>query len=144
MPANTRFVVAVHVLTLMAHEDRPITSDYVAGSVNTNPVFIRRIISALSKAGFIETQEGKGGGSKLALRPEEINLLDVFRTMETEGLFALHAQPPNAACLVGGRIQQALSGTLNEAQRALEEVLAKTTLSQVLTTLRAIPHEQPT
>lgn len=139
MTSSTRFVVAVHVLTLMAHEDRPITSDYAAGSANTNPAVIRRITSALSKAGLVTTQEGKAGGSKLACRPEEINLLEVFQAVETDGFFALHSQPPNAACAIGGRIQEALTGTLDEAQRALEDVLEKTTLAQVLSNLKAIP-----
>lgn len=138
MTSSSRFVVAVHVLTLMAHEDRPVSSDYVAGSVNTNPVVIRRLVNTLAKAGFVETQEGKAGGSKLARRPEDINLLEVFRAVEGDDLFAFHAQPPNAACPIGGHIQEALIGTLDEAQRALENVLKKTTLAQVLTTLKAI------
>jgi Rrf2 family protein len=141
MATSTRFVVAVHVLTLMAHEDRPITSEYAAGSANTNPVVIRRILGSLAKAGFVATQEGKSGGSRLTRAPAEINLLEVFRAVETDGFFALHSQPPNADCVIGGHIQEALSGTLDEAQRALEDVLAKTSLAQVLTTLRAIHHK---
>lgn len=140
MAASTRFVVAVHVLTLMAHEDRPITSEYIAGSVNTNPVVIRRILGSLARSGFVVTQEGKSGGSRLNRSPKEINLLEVFRAVESDGFFALHSQLPNAQCVIGSHIQAALSGTLDEAQRALEDVLEKTSLEQVLATLRTIHH----
>jgi Iron-dependent Transcriptional regulator len=48
---SSRFSVAVHILTLLAHEQgRALTSEYIAGSVNTNPVVIRRMLGLLSKA----------------------------------------------------------------------------------------------
>lgn len=143
MTPSTRFVVAVHVLTLIAYlEDEPVKSEDAAGSANTNPVVIRRITSALSKAGLVTTQPGALGGSKLTRQPEHINLLEVYRAVETSDFFAMHSQPPNSSCLVGSGIQAALADTLDEAQRALEEVLANTTLAQVLETLKAIPHRK--
>ena len=40
---NTRFAVAVHVLTLLEQSrGEPVTSEYLAGSVNTNASLIRR------------------------------------------------------------------------------------------------------
>ncbi|HEX8833320.1 MAG TPA: Rrf2 family transcriptional regulator, partial [Abditibacteriaceae bacterium] len=80
--------------------------------------------------------------AKLTRQPEEINLLEVYRAVEPRDFFALHAQPPDPTCPVGGRIQPALGGTLNEAQRALEEVLENTTLAHVLQNLKTIPHSQ--
>ncbi|HEY4389291.1 MAG TPA: Rrf2 family transcriptional regulator, partial [Ktedonobacteraceae bacterium] len=59
---NSQFAVAIHTLTLIAQAgDEPITSEYIAGSVNTNPVFIRRILGLLSRAGLVASQPGVGG-----------------------------------------------------------------------------------
>ncbi len=143
MTSSTRFVVAVHILTLIAYlEDESVTSQVAAGSVNTNPVVIRRITSALSKAGLITTQPGAAGGSKLTRQPKHINLLEVYRAVEASEFFALHSQPPNEECVVGRGIQAALTDTLDAAQHALEEVLAQTTLAQVLENLKAIPKKK--
>jgi hypothetical protein len=50
MSANSRFTVALHILTwmvLVARQREIVTSDQIAASVNTNPVFIRRILGLL-------------------------------------------------------------------------------------------------
>ena len=69
MAANCRFAFAVHVLAALAWRARRgfecgITSEDLAGSVNTNPVVIRRLLGPLRAAGLIETVKGCGGGSK--------------------------------------------------------------------------------
>ena len=48
---NSRFTVSIHVLCLLASKRRePLTSEYIAGSVNTNPVVIRRLLGVASGA----------------------------------------------------------------------------------------------
>ena len=57
MQTSSRFAVAVHILSLMAGaDDEPIKSDQMAGSVNTNPVVIRRILCSLSRAELVTSQ----------------------------------------------------------------------------------------
>ena len=59
MAANSQFSMAVHILTVLAKaEDEKVKSDYVARSVNTNAVVIRRIMSQLSAAGLVSSQTG--------------------------------------------------------------------------------------
>ena len=41
------------------------TSEYIAGSVNTNPVVIRRLLGSLRGAGIVESRTGVGGGWSL-------------------------------------------------------------------------------
>src|SRR3712207_248133 len=67
MAASSRFAVAVHILTLLADAGgEPVTSEYIAASVNTNPSLIRRLLSALARAGLTTSQLGTGGGALLA------------------------------------------------------------------------------
>lgn len=50
MKISKRFTVAVHILALLSLEKGSLqTSEDIAGSVNTNPVVIRRIMSKLKK-----------------------------------------------------------------------------------------------
>src|SRR6266567_377490 len=69
---SSRSVVAVHVLTLLDTErGRPVTSAYIAGSVNTNPGVIRRLLSMLARAGMVRSQLGAGASPPRAFHRVE-------------------------------------------------------------------------
>jgi Rrf2 family protein len=137
MTKSSRFVVAVHVLALLAYSGGgALTSNCLAGSVNTNPVVVRRILALLARAGLVATQEGAKGGVRLAKPAGQIDLRAVFAAVESDALFALHPQPPNPACRVGASIQAALEPTLDAAAAALLRSLAKTTVADVVRRLR--------
>lgn len=133
MLKSSRFVIAVHVLALLAYgKGEAMTSEFIAGSVNTNPVVVRRLLASLVKAGFVTTQEGAKGGVRLARPAEDIDLLSVYQAVESEGLFALHPQEPNVACPVGGNIQAALVPILDAAEAAMQNSLKKTSIADVV------------
>ena len=68
---NSKLTVGIHILTLLASSPGEAqTSEYIAGSVNTNPVVIRRLLGLLREAGIVESQGGHGGGWRLQ-RPAE-------------------------------------------------------------------------
>jgi Rrf2 family protein len=137
MQTSSRFAVAVHILALMAGaDDEPIKSDQMAGSVNTNPVVIRRILCSLSRAELVTSQTGAAGGSRLARKAGQISLLDVYRAVEEGGVFALHRQSPSRHCPVGGAIESVLNDVLGEVNLAVERALAKTTIEQVFQSVR--------
>ncbi|CAH2776526.1 MAG: Rrf2 family transcriptional regulator, group III [uncultured Paraburkholderia sp.] len=120
----------MHVLALLLlQEGAPLSSEMIAGSVNTNPVLIRRLLTMLAEAGLTTSQLGAGGGALLARPPEQITLLDVYRAVDDAQLFALHREEPNPACMVGRNIQVVLRGIVDEAQQAMEASLAGRTLA---------------
>lgn len=131
MGMSTRFVVAVHTLALLTLEEKSLSSAHIAGSVNTNPVVIRRILGPLQEAGLITTQLGADGGASLAKTATEITLLEVFRLTESGELFALHHTPPNPLCLCGHYIQPVLQPIFDQAQAAMEAVLAGVTIADI-------------
>lgn len=131
MPASSRFAVAVHVLTLLHHGGGgPLASDFIAGSVNTNPVVIRRLLALLVDAELVRSQLGAGGGAILARPAAEISLADVYRAVEDGDLLAMH-QGPNPACPVGRNIQGVLTGVVDGAERALVDALAGRTIADI-------------
>ena len=68
-------------MTLLAKSPQEwLTSDWMAGSINVNPVIIRKEISVLREAGLIISRQGKEGGSQLAKNAEMITISEVFFT----------------------------------------------------------------
>jgi Rrf2 family protein len=133
MNVSTRFTVALHILTLLASTPgEPLTSEFIAGSVNTNPVVIRRLLALLRNTGFVQSRPGASGGWEISRDPAKINLADIRRAVNEGSAFAMHNNPPNPACPVGRNIQGALEGIYTSAERAMEADLARTTIKDLL------------
>jgi Rrf2 family protein len=133
MRTSCRFAMAVHVLTVLAYKqgDR-VTSAFLADSVNTNPVIVRRLLLELQRARLVETCKGAGAGSRLSRSPQSINLAEVFRAVEEVEPFARPARRPNKTCPVGHCIRQALDRVFASARGALERDLERTTLADLV------------
>jgi len=141
MNTSSRFAVAIHTLTALAYVvirglDKCLTSEFIAESANTNPGVIRRILCRLRQAGLVESQPGAGGGTRLARSAARITLLEIYHAVEDGPLFHLHYRTPNQACPIGYNIQSAIQGSLDQAEAAMEESLADTTLAQIVSQIR--------
>lgn len=130
--------MAVHVLAVLAYKEGDrVTSTLLAGSVNTNPVIIRRLLLALQRARLVETCKGAGSGSRLNRSPGRINLAEVYRAVEAVEPFASPSRKPNAACPVGHCIRKTLDKVFASAEAALERDLEKTTLAGVIDAVKS-------
>lgn len=135
MSANSRLTLAVHILTWMAEykdEYEYATSERVARSVNTNPVILRGLLGMMEKHHLVCVQRGSNAGWKLARKPEEITLLDVYHAVKPHTLFSLHHTPPNERCRIGCGIGSVLEGVYANVQNVLDQELARTTIADVL------------
>lgn len=133
MGTSSRFSIAVHVLTLLASAgEENLKSDYMACSVNTNPVVIRRLLCALGQAKLVASQTGASGGTRLARKPEEITLTEVYKAVETGTPFALHRKRPSARCHVGKHIEAVLESLQTEVDNAVAYALSRYTLKDVM------------
>ena len=138
MQISSRFTIAIHMLTCMEafKDEYKVTSDFLASSINVNPVVIRRILSQLKDAGLIEVKRGTGGAS-IAKPLEEITFLDVYRAVECiedNTLFHFH-ENPNVNCPVRRNIHNILDDRLDRVQKAMEKELESITLAEVITDL---------
>ncbi len=133
MAANSQFAIAVHILTVLAKagEGNNVKSDYIAASVKTNPVVIRRLLGDLSEAKLVVSQTGANGGTRLAKCPNAINLADVHKAISCGNTFALHRQT-NDDCTIGKNIQCVLEKLQSEISDVVEAKLAQFTLKSVL------------
>ena len=134
MKISSRFTVAVHVLALISFDDYGnLTSRQIADSVNTNPVVIRRLMTKLKEAEFIDVSQGNSG-IELIKPLSDITLFDIYKAVEVvdeKELFQIH-ENTNIKCVVGANIQMVLEVILENAQAAMEGVLKNVTLENIV------------
>jgi DNA-binding IscR family transcriptional regulator len=104
-----KFAITTHILTLLSKSPNDfLSSEYIAGSINLNPVLVRKEISNLKKNHIVESKEGKNGGTRLLKPASEITLHDIFKmTFDTVSLGYAKNQP-NPDCPVGKKINENL------------------------------------
>ena len=145
MQISSRFTIALHIFTCVDTfgDDHKVTSDFLATSINTNPVIIRKILTQLKNAGLITVARGTGG-IELTRELSEISFYDVYEAIEpVEGgdLFRFH-EAPNPACPVGRNIHALLDGKLNSIQDAMENEMKKYTLMDLRTGMKELLAEE--
>lgn len=134
MSISSRFSVGIHILALIEiNKNGTSTSEFLAGSVNTNPAVIRKIIGMLKGAGLVKVQPGIAG-AELAKNLSDITLFDVYKAVnvvQEKELFSMHDNP-NPNCTVGRNIQAAIVPVFEAAQTALEKSLGNVTVEDVV------------
>lgn len=145
MQISSRFTIAIHIFACIDtfEGQYKLTSDFIAGSVNVNPVVIRRILQQLKAAGLITVTRGSGGAS-IARPLEEITFLDVYRAVdcvEHGELFHFH-ENPNPFCPVGRNIHQVLDDKLQRVQQAMEDEMRCITLAEVTRDTRSLIQQE--
>ncbi len=133
MQISSRFTMAIHMFACIdTFSGQKMTSDFMAGSIGTNPVIIRKLLQQLKAAGLVEVSRGTGGVT--VTKPfDKITFLDIYKAVECtpdEELFHFH-ENPNQNCPVGKNIHNVLDNRLLEVQKAMEDKLAQMTLADV-------------
>ena len=121
MQISSRFTIAVHVLICIEtfKEEHKITSDFLASSVNANPVIVAVIRGS--------------GGADICKSLDAITLFDVYEAVECveDGkLFHFH-ENPNPLCPVGRNIHSILDARLEQIQMALEKEMKSVTIQDI-------------
>lgn len=133
MQISSRFTMAIHMFACIdTFSNQKMTSDFMAASIGTNPVIIRKILQQLKTAGLVTVARGTGGVTMT--RPlDQITFLDVYKAVEctpNEEMFHFH-ENPNPKCPVGKNIHHVLDKRLLEVQKAMEKKLSEMTLADV-------------
>ncbi len=135
MQISSRLTIAIHILACIEtfKNEYKVTSDFLAGSVNVNSVVIRRILSQLRTAGFVEVARGTGG-AEIKKPLSEISMLDIYHAVdcvENGELFHFH-ENPNPNCPVGRNIHAILDNKLDRVQQAMETEMAHITMEEII------------
>lgn len=145
MQISSRFTVALHIFTCVDtfKDEYKVTSDFLAGSINTNPVIIRKILTQLKNAGLITVARGTGGITVNRML-SEITFYDVYQAIEpveNGDLFHFH-ESPNPECPVGRNIHRLLDEKLKAIQDSMEDKMKEFTLADLRTGMQEIIAEE--
>lgn len=129
--SNGRFAISVHILTLLAGESEGwCSSEYLSGSININPVLVRKELINLRNHGLVLSKEGKSGGSALAKPASSIAMSDIYKAVRPDHFLGKSVNQPNPNCPVGLQINTHLEELYLESERALINKLGNMTLAE--------------
>ncbi len=132
---NTRFATALHILTLLADsEGEWLSSEWIAGSININPVIVRKELSVLIKAGFVRSRKGKVGGYALANNSVYITLDKVYLAVKNSEVLGKMNLKPNPQCPIGKEINQKLDELYSDIDQSVINELQGKTLKNFVAT----------
>jgi len=107
-----------------------VTVDEVAGTFGISRHHLVKIVHALGRSGYLQTQRGIGGGFTLALPPEKIRLGDIVRLGEETDKVIECEDRRGQPCRIAPACR--LKGVLDEAAAAFFAVLDGYSLADLL------------
>ena len=128
----------MRALLYLARTDSQVTADKISAEASIPRRLLARIMARLSRAGLVESSQGRGGGSRLARPPQEITLRDAVEA--AEGPFGItRCIMQDRAC--GEATPCAMHEAWLEGQRAILECLQNQTLAEFVsrTVSRTLP-----
>jgi Rrf2 family nitric oxide-sensitive transcriptional repressor len=102
----------------------------VAKAYGISKNHLMKVAHQLGVAGYVETVRGKGGGMRLARRPQDIVIGEVVRRTEPDMVLVPCFAPDDASCVIIPSC--ALRGALSKARDAFLSVLDEHTLADLV------------
>lgn len=134
MNVTSKFTIAIHILLMICVFDdkQKVTSEFLASSINVNPVIVRQIILDLKKCKIITVKPGVGG-AKIIKELQKISFYDVYKAVisQKNNFFKFHKNP-NQNCIVGKNIHNVLDNHFVKLENNFETELKKITLDSIL------------
>ena len=132
---NTRFATAIHILVLLAkYSDQWLSSEWIAGSINVNPVIVRKELINLQTANLVGSRKGKEGGYKLEKLASQISIADVYLSIKSSEILGKKNTNPNPKCPVGKLINDKLTNLFDETEAMLVDSLSGKSLQDFVNT----------
>jgi DNA-binding IscR family transcriptional regulator len=126
-----KFAITTHIVTLLAKFPNDfLASEFIAGSLNTHPVLVRKEIANLKKHKIVESKEGKNGGVKLVISPQNITLDTIFKITFDKASLGFSKNKPNPKCPIGKKINQNLEALYSNLNTSISQELQKVTLAE--------------
>lgn len=105
------------------------TIQSIAEAYDVSRNHLMKVVQELNRRGYIDTVRGKGGGMRLRLPPEEINVGRVVRDMESD-LALVECFGPRNRCVITPEC--VLRNVLSDAMNAFMAVLDRYTLADLV------------
>jgi DNA-binding IscR family transcriptional regulator len=129
MRTDSKLSSILHLLLHMAHSDRPLTSEELAGFLHTNPVLVRRTLAGLRERGYVGSEKGHGGGWVVRADLRRVTLRDIYEAVGSPTVFAMGNRVEQPDCLVERVVNESLAEALAEAEALLIARFSQVTLA---------------
>jgi Rrf2 family nitric oxide-sensitive transcriptional repressor len=118
------------LIYLGVHDDEIATVGQIAQAYGISANHLMKVVHYLAQGGYIETARGKGGGMRLGLAPDKINVGELVRGTEDNRNLVECFDRDTSAC----RIEAAcvLRGMLGQALEAFYRSLDAYTLADLI------------
>ena len=117
------------LMRLAAVPGQGLSTALLAEELHISRNHLAKVILALSRAGYVATRRGSGGGAALARPAREIRLGEVVRVLERGQAIAECFAHDGGRCTLNGRCK--LQGRLRIAEEAFLQNLNRSTLDQI-------------
>lgn len=130
---NTRFATIIHILTILATKmGEWINSEWIAGSINTNPVIVRKELSILQEQGWVTSRKGKDGGFMLNVSNDKITLAELYKVVKNSDVLGKKNLNPSSKCPIGKDINKNLETLFTETDELVIASLQTKTLKSFM------------
>ena len=116
---------------LACRPERAVSAEEVSRAFGISRHHIVKVVLTLTELGVVEAQRGRGGGMRLAMRPEEINVGWLIRRTEPHLNLVECFDSETNTCPIAPAC--GVKGVLQRAQQAFLGVLDTYNLEQILT-----------
>ncbi|SFD96778.1 RrF2 family transcriptional regulator [Massilia yuzhufengensis] len=131
MRRDSKLSSVLHVLLHLAHGGRPMTSEEMAGFLDTNPVLVRRVLAGLRERGYLSANRGHGGGWSLTCDLKAVTLRDIYDAVGAPPFFAMGNRSEKTTCLVEQVVNASLAEAFHEAEALLVARLGHVSLADL-------------
>ncbi|MDX1459627.1 MAG: Rrf2 family transcriptional regulator [Xanthomonadales bacterium] len=127
----TRFTdYSLRVLIYLGlHDGKLVTIRSISDAYGISRNHLMKVVSLLTRMGYLQAQRGPGGGIRLARKPGDINLAAVIRDTE-EDLAMVECFHPDGKCTISPACR--LQVAIGEALTAFLDTMAAYCLSDLL------------
>ncbi|MBX0359533.1 Rrf2 family transcriptional regulator [Halobacillus sp. Nhm2S1] len=125
------FSMALKALIVLAENESRCPSGKLAEKLESQSVYLRKILTHLVKAGIISAKEGRDGGYTLGKKPEDIMLSEVYEAIRAETVVKDYFETEGKHCF-SDMSQQSLCDLQREMETWILQGLQTKALSDLI------------
>ena len=122
----------LQALIELSKYEKPVDVNTLSDKTDIPKPFLAKLLQNLSKKNIIKSFKGIHGGFKLAKRPEEIKIIDLFKAIEDKESLVFYCSSDSKNCT---RDRSGICSTFpffSFLEKEIEEIIDKYTLEDVI------------
>ncbi|MCB0284609.1 MAG: Rrf2 family transcriptional regulator [Calditrichaeota bacterium] len=133
MSASKKLSLAVKALYVLDQYDgQPLSSNQIAKELGVNSSKLRRLLSMLVKSHLIESIQGTSGGFVLKRKPEQIDLQEIYCSVEEKKAFYLDVHEHIGIGSSSARMNDYFLDLFADVQVVIEDKMRQISLDDVI------------